>query len=296
MNQSLNIVKNLIYVLLILFFTSKCQENHVVGSTGYGFFSEFIGVLNHIDFSERNNKNIIAYWDSKFLYYEKNGLNGIFNAWEYYFEPVTNNNIVKPSDKIIRNYFCPDRSALWPKFWLPITHDMALRANALIRKYIKIKPHVTKIAETFYEKNMNGCFIIGIHWRGTDKGREIIPIKQSSILQKAQEFANTLQQPFKYLVASDEWSFIRLAQKTLMGGPVIFYEAAERSSSNYAFFLHKESTTNPSKRGLDVLIEVLLLSKSNILIHTLSNVSTSALFFNPDLIDIILFIPGKPLM
>ena len=147
-----------------------------------------------------------------------------------------------------------------------------------------------QIVDNYYEKNMKDFFIIGMHWRGTNKWSEVKLIDPTAVLEKAISISKTVKKPFKYFVASDEMNFIKLAQQKLRDAPVIFYEQAERSSNhNVAFYMDPSTTASPSKRGLDVLVEALLLSKSNVLIHTVSNVSTGALFFNPDLIDIVLF-------
>lgn len=289
---SSKIVNKLIFFITVAFaFQVISQSKHVIGArTNCGFFSEFLTVLGHIVYCEKNAKIPVVYWDSQSLYYEKKGLNGLFNAWEYYFEPLSSTNYIDSSDIIYRNYWCPDGSTIWPNYRDPLPLNLARFAHEVIKKYIKIKPHVISIVNDFYEKNMKNFAIIGVHWRGTNKSWEVKPVAPMKLLTKAQEIGKTLNRPYKYLIASDEMSFITLAQKTLKEAPVIFYADAERSSShNFAFYMYPATTKSPSKRGLDVLVETLMLARSDIFIHTVSNVSTGALFFNPELIDVVMY-------
>lgn len=47
-----------------------------------------------------------------------------------------------------------------------------------------------------------------------------------------------------------------------------------------------------TEMGEDVLVETMLLSRCNHFVHTISNVSTAALFFNPDLEHTMMYCGG----
>jgi hypothetical protein len=78
--------------------------------------------------------------------------------------------------------------------------------------------------------------------------------------------------------------------KEIFGERLIFCDNFTRSDSGEA--LHLSSSVNRPKIGEEVLIECLLLSKCNVLIHSRSNVASVALYINPDLSHI--YIPPRP--
>ncbi|MDR3550121.1 MAG: hypothetical protein P4L31_01810, partial [Candidatus Babeliales bacterium] len=63
----------------------------------------------------------------------------------------------------------------------------------------------------------------------------------------------------------------------LKGRKIIYYDCFRSDNGNPLHF----RKPSPGQLGQDVLIEALLLSRCNALVHTYSNVSTGALYFNP---------------
>ncbi len=272
------------------------SDKHVIGARKCGFFSEFLGVLAHIAWCEEAGKKPVVFWDKKFVYYEPDGWNNIQNAWEYYFEPICNAKY-EPTDIVDYKFQAPN-GFFFP--WSDFRNIEIMRplAHSIIKKYIKIKPYVLDIVDDFHKKTMKNCITIGIHLRGTNKGTEAkTEINPANLIKKAQEYAYlaaSTGKNVKYLVASDEQKLIDFAKKELtrqsddtVHGEVISY-TAERSKgteTNYYTFLGtKKENGFFAKRGLDVLVEVLLLSQCSYFVHTRSNVSTAVIFFNPNLI------------
>lgn len=272
------------------------SNKHVVGARRCGFFSEFLGVLGHLLWCEASGKLPVVYWDKSFVYYEPEGWNNIQNAWEYYFEPVSEakyeqNDYVDHRFKAPNGFFFP---------WKDFSEIETMRPIAfrLIEKYIKIKPFILDIVEDFYNKNMKNNIVVGIHLRGTNKGDEVTnTINPTDVIKKAQKYAYlgaSTGKNVKYLIASDEQKLMDLAKKELskysdstVNGEVINYEAerATGNKTNYYTFVGTQMENGFfAKRGLDVLVEVLLLSKCDYFVHTISNVSTAAICFNPNLI------------
>jgi hypothetical protein len=270
-----------INLMLLLFFHSSfaldnnnnLNQKFVIGARYAGFFSNFLGMLNIISWCDINKKIPVIYWNEDCLYWENDGYNNnTTNAWEYYFEPVSQLKYVE-GDNIYKKYFAPDGSGIkYSSFTCADILSYKLWGNQLIKKYIQIKPQVQKKIDNFYKTHFKNKKIIGIHLRGTDKYSEVKPINPDLIF----DIANTYHD-HSFFVATDEQKLLDLA-KTKLNGPIIYYDA-ERSNSNKP--LH--TRTNKAKLGEDVLIEVILLSKCKKLIHTCSNVSCAVLFFNPNL-------------
>lgn len=265
-------MKKIFLCLITLCSLSYSQEKHVIGARSVGFFSNFLAVLNHLTWCDKHNKIPVVFWDKTIFYYEPNGYNGSFNAWEYYFKPVSAA-CYKPEDKINRNYDAPDGFYItWRPQNITLNYKPEFRKymNSLIEKYIYLNPLVENKINEFYLENMTGKKTIGVHIRGTDKYLEAPRIPVQKFIDQINKFTD-----YQVLIATDEQKIIdELVQK--LHKPVIYYDA-QRSTSNKP--LHR----NNAKIGEDVLIEAQLLSRCDIFIHSVSNVSTAVLFFNPTL-------------
>lgn len=314
--------------LLCLLLTTNClesssskkhtQQKSVRGCIGWGFFAEFLWVINHLNWCEKTHQTPVVYWGSSSSYYSPNGYNGSTNAWEYYFEPVSTRKY-KKGNKLRTDIFYSNFSAIWnyPQYIenidslcspeekksfkaisnKPVTSNHSYPVGkehlynpkfrkrikeSYIDKYIKIKRPIAQKINNFYTKNMKDKRTIGIHLRGKFIANEVDYIPTNILLAQANKFADGNTQ---FFIATDQYPLLEEAIKTLQG-KVIYYQL-ERSTV----------TTSPiaggaklhPQDGEDILIETILLSKCNHLIHTLSNVSTTALYFNPSLSHTVLY-------
>lgn len=251
-----------------------------------GFFGCFFAVLNCLEWCEKNKILPVVHWGEQCLYYDKRGHNGIIaNAWEYYFEPVSTGKH-KKGDRLWLGFRSPEGggiSLLKDKAKHCSTQACRKKFNTLIKKYIKIKQPVMDKIESFYLQHMAGKKTIGLHLRGTDKTKEMKPVEPLALIQAANDYA-AKHPGCQFLVATDEQNLLEQAQIELKG-PVIFYEA-HRSSNGQP--IHFAQSDNKALLGEEVLIETLLLARCEALVHTVSNVSIAALYFNPTLVSILL--------
>lgn len=253
------------------------KEKFVIGQHGAGFFSNFFGALNQLDWCEKNNKIPVIYWDNKSHYYNPSGFNDATNVWEYYFEPVSNLTY-EPGEPIHKNYGPPTGQGLGSfSSLLKNKH----RGKNLIDRHIRIRAETTAKIEQFYQTHMAGKKTIGIHIRGTDKYKEIKRVSAEKIIDAANQFHG-----YQYLVATDEQKSLKKAQKYL-NGKVIFYNC-QRSYDGQPLHLGQNYKNNAAQLGEDILVEAQLLSRCDIFIHTNSNVAFGVLYFNPNLKHIFL--------
>lgn len=247
------------------------NEKHSIGVHASGFFSSFTGVLNQLFWCEKNDKIPVVYWDKRSFYYNESGFNGSHNVWEYYFEPVS---LLQYDQGDIINY----SYSIGPSNFYYASTDSLKRAQAyaLISKYIKVNKTVQNKIDFFYQQNMLNKNTIGIHLRGTDKYKEEKLISVQQIAQVALDCAN---EDTQFLIATDEQQLLKALTALLKGHKIIYYDCY-RSSNGQPIHHRKPS---PAQAGEDVLVEVLLLSKCDMFIHTLSNVSAGVLYFNPEL-------------
>lgn len=255
------------------------ENKLVIGNHGCGFFSSFFGVLNNLLWCEQNNIVPVVYWDTSSLYYDErdSDCSATKNAWTFFFKPVSQLSFQK-GDYVHNNYFDKDGRNYIPT---PPTESERVKINNLITRWIKVNEPILAMVNEYYRASIYGKKTVGIHIRRTDKKCERPHIE----LQKIFDCANN-QHADQYLLATDEQEIIELA-KAALKKPVITY-TAKRSSNGYPIHYNPEST-NKTQAGREVLIEVLLLSKTDFFIHTISNVSTAVIYFNPQLPHIELF-------
>ena len=261
--------------------TVNSENKHVSGSQiGRGLFALFFGALNHLDWCAKNNKQPVIYWDKSCLYYQPQGYNGSTNVWEYYFEPVSMLSYTH-GDIIHYDVLAPDGSGFdYRCFSEKYMIKFKYQAKRIIDKYIKIKSNIQNKIDDFYDHYLKNKKTIGIHLRGTDKEVDVKNIPLEIIFKAAAKYDCD-----QYLVATDEMRLLEEA-KLKLPKPVIFYPCY-RSHDGSPIHMGNNNS-DKALRGEEALIETVLLSKCNVLIHTCSNMSAAAIFFNPNITNIFL--------
>jgi hypothetical protein len=277
-------MKKNIYISILL--VSLCfsgnifAKKHAVGGWDGGFFSAFLGVLNHLYWCEKTGNTPAIYWGKESLYWQEGSYNGTMNAWEYYFEPVSSLPITENEPRDMRYSVNNDNTFMG----FMINPEKRFLAHSLIQKYIRVKSTINHKIESFYTDSMKNIKTIGIHLRGTDKSNWIKAVNPLILLERANVEANLLGE-CQFLVTTDEYELLELATRVLKR-PVIYYPC-ERSKNHIP--LHIPSCSPVKNRALlgeDMLIEALLLARCDLFLHTDSNVSAAVLYFNPFLKNI----------
>ncbi len=155
-------------------------------------------------------------------------------------------------------------------------------AHRLIEKYIVVKKPLQKKIEAFIKNHFQDSFIIGIHYRGTDKISEAPRISYEKVFKEIEK-AIKGHDSYKLFVATDEQAFLD-AISVRYKGKVIFIEAI-RSTNGKA--IHS-SQKNGYQKGEEAVLDCVLLSKTNLLLRTASCLSACSTFFNPTLPVILL--------
>lgn len=197
------------------------------------------------------------------------------NWWEYYFEPVYVG--TEKGTRSLRTVNGPPGSDFSMLIEL---HTPRKRVNQLIKKYVHLKPRIQKIVDDFVGKNFSADYVIGVHYRGTDKVAEAprasYEIMTAYINQIISQCPSSSLQIF---VATDEQAFLDYIKKQYPGY-IICNEHAIRSTS--ASPIHLTSNEN-YRKGEDALVDCLLLSRCDYLIKTSSNLSLFSSYFNPNI-------------
>jgi hypothetical protein len=269
--KKLILITNFVYTAL-----SATSPYYVCTSPGNrGFFSHMLTVLGFLDFLDQNKYNGKVYFNQGYYLDLRYGK----NWWNYYFEPIEigkfNSNIKRISGRRLSE-MANETAKYMPR----------KRASYLYNRYIKLKPNLQKTIDDFINNNFKDCFLIGVHYRGTDKqGSESSKIDYHSAISLISEQINKLDKANRdkivIFVATDEQAFLDLALDLL---PNVFYQpGVRRSYDNKPVHLNMQ---DPYLEGAACVIDFILLSKSNLLIRTDSNLSLTAFLINPDLIDV----------
>ena len=151
-----------------------------------------------------------------------------------------------------------------------------LKASKIIDEHVAIRDEIlNEVDEMWNEFFAEDDFVLGIHLRGTDKrfgGRKIPPKEHFPYIDYFIKHMNA-----KIFLATDDPAYLIILKKTY--GDRVFFADCHRHVKNS--FLVDEGS--PYHKGLEVLKDVLLLSRCNFLLKSTSAVSEFAIYFNQDL-------------
>lgn len=242
----------------------------IIKSTDAGFFSNFRGTVYTFYKCEQLGIEPYVLWDNGLYNDPKKGN----NSWEYYFEQIGNpndsNKLILPHDMSWnRKYFCRER------------------ANNLIKKYVKIKPHIQEKIDSFWVSKVDVDNILGVHLRLTDKfechkhgepdsGK---PVDLEKYIKHIGIYLKKNKNSKVFLATDSKESIEKI--KSEFGERIFFRDDVIRSINKKS--VHHDMKGNKYKKGEDVLIDCILLSKCNFLFKGISNVAVCSLFWNTDL-------------
>jgi hypothetical protein len=283
----------------------------------FGFFASFRQVLGELWWCKQTGTVPTVFFTQDWVYWAKNKPHGGTNAWECYFDPVSDWCITDLLDRDIayleqcrildfdpeRIIPCPNRRTArfreghiqvppnvtltnrWPDLLRgenlerPDLHHVL---HGIVDEFIRVKPAILEKVDAYFDEHFRGRRVIGVHVRG---GEHDIEIEGWHRMARAPE-ALYMREVDAYLrskadadifVATDTTKTLE-AFRQRYGNRVICYNS-RRSSGDRA--PHCETTGY--EIGEEVLIDGLLLSRCDYLVHGISSVPNGALAFNPDL-------------
>ena len=224
-----------------------------------GMFSVFNYVIGCLDLFENGEfTGITLNFGEMGLYYEKKGP----NWWNYYCEPIS-----------IGSTALRSVSHIWGEAAKIIYHtECGLsrdRVHQLISRYIHFKPYLLNMVNDFCKEFFFERPVIGVHYRGTDKDTEAKRVPYHVFKEEIEKYvaANNLES-FLIYVATDEDLFLDYMIDKFPDS--VIFIPAERSIDGQALHF---STENPYQQGLESLMDCLILSRTDFLIRTSSNLS-----------------------
>jgi hypothetical protein len=240
-----------------------------------GMFAAINMVLGHLHlyetgyYSSKGLKGFSVDFGNEGNYYdEKIGP----NWWNYFFEPLT----VGSCDKA-RVLLSTSHNEL---AWTAKGHLERKYAHYLLTKYVHIKPYLLEKVELFQKEHFKDFFLLGVHYRGTDKFQEAPEVSYVEVEEALLKEINKLQdQNYKIYVATDDAGFLNFAQKKFPG-KILNIEAFRIEDSRIG--IH-HLNLDPFPLGEQAMMDAILLSRCDVLVRMSSNLSQWSSFLNPDL-------------
>ena len=279
-----------------------------------GFFAYVNFALNQLIYAEQHSLSPVVYFGPQ----SGDGPNAYFDAgvgdnmWDYYFEPVATltyadieRRLSDPDDPLtLDDLTTLSVEELWriheaePESIYPYPHGIhsdkfksdpgwyskqRARAHYIINKYVRIKPHILAKVDAFEREYFAGNRVLGIHMRGTDKGSAKLSPELMRIVKPREYFRHIDEYTdrhgyCKIFVATEQQQFLHQITARY-GDRVLSYQAMRTSGLRNPFQLDG----NGYRKGEDVLIDCLLLSRSDYLLKCTSAVGEFAMYFNPKL-------------
>lgn len=235
-----------------------------------GFFSFVNQYLSACHYYHNDNVYVSFDLTKKSKYYDPS-ITYTDNVWEYFFNVDKLENV-------------PEERAVWGQFGNRFSYtfnyyDLSNRAIAeeVINKHLIIKPNILDKINNFVDENFKDKKILGVHKRGTDIGQHH---DVKSLNDYFNEVDKHIQNYDALFISTDERSVIDKFNERY--GNVIF-NSYESLSTNPDLPNFLAPNVSGYKMGEDVLIDASLLSKTDFLIQTNSNLSNFSLLANSKL-------------
>lgn len=225
------------------------------------------------------------------------------NVWEYYFEPVAGMSYTElkrrmddgdldPSfvsrfdarDLMRRHHSDPERVAtFWasdvpeaPAEWMAAKRRLG---REYVAKYVQVKPHVAEKVQGFVDKHFRGRFTFGAHVRGTDFAYAE-PTPPEAYFEAIERLVQRKGlRNYGVFLATDQQQFVDRFQREY-GSSLVTYDSFRGSGDVAPFRLR---AVNPYRKGEDVLVDTLLLSRCDHVLKCAAAGGEYALWFGQDL-------------
>ncbi len=175
----------------------------------------------------------------------------------------------------------PDRLTTFWAWEQPSDHaawmmEKRILGRAYVKNYVKPKAIIQKKVETFIQSYFGKAFVIGVHIRGTDFCYAT-PTSVETYLRAIDDLTiNNGQPDFQIFLATDQIQYVETF-KAKYEDKVICWEAVR--SDNHICPMRFDQVSG-YKKGEDVLIDILLLSRCHHVIKGAAAVGELALWFN----------------
>ncbi len=260
-------------ISLLKKYNSKKNYYIIRRNRWHGMFSNLHYALLHIIYAKK--KNYIPIVDMEYfptIYNERKKIHNTFNAWNYYFSKYSHKKLdyIYKSKKIkFSTQSNIDTSKIDKKYYG--YYKKILKDNLISKSIIRE-------ASLFRKKYFKNKKIIGIHFRGSDqKTAALHPFpptfnQVNSILKKE---INLNKNEIIFLVTEEQRILEKF--KKIYGSKIVVYKSFRSNSDIFSCYPRKK---HRYLLGYENLINMLLLSETDYLIHSNTNFSAMAIHYS----------------
>jgi len=202
------------------------------------------------------------------------------NLWLRFFEPLPFDEI--PAESCETNIY-PAMTMTGRLAYAMYKLDQRWRRSyhRIFRRYIRIKPHILERTEAIYRAHMAGRYCLGVHYRHPAHDSEClnpIPRPEAFISELRRKLPRA--RPWVVFLASDAEPAVT-AFREAFGKHLVLQPGVRRSASLAEGNLHHDNPAASLVLGEQALIDCLLLTRCDLLLHVTSNLATAAGYMNP---------------
>ena len=154
-------------------------------------------------------------------------------------------------------------------------------ASLLINKYLVVREEIVSEVDEFCFEHFANRTILGVHYRGTDKGEESPIVPYDRVTRNIEHYIKLHADTDGVFVASDDVNFIEYIEKASLSRPILYRNDSYRARDGKS--IHKSAITDKYEITRDALVNCLLLSRCDALLKTASILSAWSKLFSPRL-------------
>lgn len=254
---------------------------------GAGFFSNLCFVIHHLLICDDLKMIPIIDMENYQTFYNcKKKIRGTYNSWEYFFKPVSNytlnevyqsKNVIISDNRTSKGGF--SKSNYNSEFkYLNGFQYFGKKHKKISDKYIKIHQDIKDKAAEIYKQFRNKK-VMGVCFRGSDQKRSAYQ-PHNPTEKQIKHITDELIKKYKfdkiYLCTEDE-DYLKFYKKNY--GDMLIYSDSYRTTDKKDLF-DNNKPDHRYKIGKGNLVDMLVLSKTNYLLFSTSNIPYTAIFFS----------------
>ncbi len=273
-----------------------------------GFFSLFLQVVGNVAWAaEHQHRVYVDFSDDRFLYRDPADADAGTNGWEHFFQQpdllqLPHDPVAAP--RLEHDGYTPPGSrvgiGMTPDSWAwNMNPPVAYRhyVHELIHRHIRLQPALEASITATRQRLFTTRPICGVHVRRTDSTDDNTkrPPRLADFHAEIDRYRDFIQaqqgRTAAVFLATDEAAVVT-DFRARYGDDLILADTVTRSTDGTA--LHANPSHGSGRQlGTDVVLECYLLSASDHLVHSNSNVSSTALYLNPALSST--YLPPRPI-
>ncbi|HRP05475.1 MAG TPA: hypothetical protein PLV87_11240, partial [Opitutaceae bacterium] len=176
-------------------------------------------------------------------------------------------------------------------YWNRQSYPSLDAGHKFFASFYPIKSGFLEGARLFHRNELGGKRALGVHFRGTDKVSEATELSYDAVVLAIDRVLKMHAEIEVIFLSTDAQPMISFCREKLSQHKVVVRNDEIRSSDDIG--VHCKGEGRPYEKGVDALMNALILSQCEVLLKNMSHLSGWAKVFNPDLKVYIMNRPDK---